>query len=408
MARAIPKSAVGILSYFTRHKTIANLLLVLMLVAGFGAAPNMRAQFFPDVIIDSVSVTTIWDGAGAEDVDEAISQVLETALLSVEGVESSTSTSREGVGIINLEFEPDWDMARAAADVQTAVDAITTLPDEAEDPTVRRGAWSDRVTDVVITGPVDPAQLGRFADEFVTRLFAAGVTRTTIRGVAAPQTLVEVPSSKLIEFDVTMAEIATAIAQEVDADPAGDVDGANARVRTGTAKRSPREISGITLRSNSDGSKLLVGDVADVRSEGVDRESSFFVGDSPAMTVRVDRSDRGDAIAIQESVEKVAAELKSSLPASVSVELIRTRAAAISGRLDLLIDNGLMGLGLVLTLLFLFLNARTAFWVAAGIPVAMGAAIALMYLGGLTINMISLFGLIITLGIVVDDAIVVG
>ncbi|MEH6519941.1 efflux RND transporter permease subunit [Sulfitobacter sp.] len=408
MARAIPKSAVGILSYFTRHKTIANLLLVLMLVAGFGAAPNMRAQFFPDVIIDSVSVTTIWDGAGAEDVDEAISQVLETALLGVEGVESSTSTSREGVGIINLEFEPDWDMARAAADVQTAVDAITTLPDEAEDPTARRGAWSDRVTDVVITGPVDPAQLGRFADEFVTRLFAAGVTRTTIRGVAAPQTLVEVPSSKLIEFDVTMAEIATAIAQEVDADPAGDVDGANARVRTGTAKRSPREISGITLRSNSDGSKLLVGDVADVRSEGVDRESSFFVGDSPAMTVRVDRSDRGDAIAIQESVEKVAAELKSSLPASVSVELIRTRAAAISGRLDLLIDNGLMGLGLVLTLLFLFLNARTAFWVAAGIPVAMGAAIALMYLGGLTINMISLFGLIITLGIVVDDAIVVG
>jgi multidrug efflux pump subunit AcrB len=408
MARAIPKTAVGILSYFTRHKTIANLLLVLMLVAGFGAAPNMRAQFFPDVIIDSVSVTTIWDGAGAEDVDEAISQVLETALLSVEGVESSTSTSREGVGVINLEFEPDWDMARAAADVQTAVDVITTLPDEAEEPTVRRGAWRDRVTDVVITGPVAPAQLGRFADEFVTRLFAAGVTRTTIRGVAAPQTMVEVPSSKLIAFDVTMAQIAAAIAQEVDADPAGDVDGANARVRTGTAKRSPQEIAEITLRSNPDGSKLLVGDVAIVRSEGVDRESSFFVGDSPAMTVRVDRSDRGDAIAIQESVEIVAAELKSSLPASVSVELIRTRAAAISGRLDLLIDNGLMGLGLVLTLLFLFLNARTAFWVAAGIPVAMGAAIALMYLGGLTINMISLFGLIITLGIVVDDAIVVG
>lgn len=408
MARAIPKTAVGILSYFTRHKTVANLLLVLMLVAGFSAAPNMRAQFFPDVIVDNVSITTVWEGAGAEDVDEAISQVLETALLGVEGVESSTSTSREGVGVISLEFEPDWDMARAAADVQTAVDAITTLPSEAEDPTVRRGAWRDRVTDVVITGPIAPAQLGRFADEFVTRLFAAGVTRTTVQGVAAPQTMVEVPSSKLIAFDVTMAQIAAAIAAEVDADPAGDVDGANARVRTGTAKRTPQEIAGITLRSNPDGSNLLVGDVAVVRTEGVDRDRSFFVGDSPAMTVRVDRSDRGDAIAIQEAVEQVAAELKSSLPASVSVELIRTRAAAISGRLDLLIDNGLMGLGLVLALLFLFLNARTAFWVAAGIPVAMGAAIALMYLGGLTINMISLFGLIITLGIVVDDAIVVG
>ncbi len=193
MARAIPKTADGILSYFTRHRTVANLLLVVMLVAGFAAAPNMRAQFFPDVILDNVTVTTVWQGAGAEDVDEAIAQVLGTALLGLEGVESSSSISREGRAIITLEFEPGWDMARAAADVQTAVDAITTLPEEAEEPDVRRGAWQDRVTDVVITGPVAPAQLARFADEFVTRLFAEGVTRTTIQGVAAPQTLVEVP-----------------------------------------------------------------------------------------------------------------------------------------------------------------------------------------------------------------------
>ncbi|UWR16087.1 efflux RND transporter permease subunit [Sulfitobacter sp. M368] len=408
MARPIGSAAGGILSYFTRHATAANLLLVVLLVAGFAAAPNMRAQFFPDVIIDNVSVTTLWSGAGAEDVDEAIVQVLEPALLGVEGVESSNSTSREGRAVVTLDFEPGWDMARAAADVQTAVDAITTLPDDAEDPTVRRGAWRDRVTDVVITGPIAPAQLGRFADEFVTRLFAAGVTRTTIQGVAAPETLVEVPSAKLIAFDISMADIASAIAAEVDADPAGDVSGANARVRTGTAKRSAGEIAGIVLRSNPDGSKLTIGDVALVRTQGVDRERSFFVGADPAMSIRVDRSDRGDAIAIQERVEQVAAELQAGLPASVTVELIRTRAEAITGRLDLLIDNGLMGLGLVVGLLFLFLNARTAFWVAAGIPVAMGAAIALMYAAGLTLNMISLFGLIITLGIVVDDAIVVG
>ncbi len=408
MARAITGKAGGLLSYFVRHRTAANLLLVLLLVAGAAAAPNMRAQFFPDVIVDNVTVTTVWDGAGAEDVDEAIVQVLEPALLGVEGVESSNSTSREGRGVVTLDFEPGWDMARAAADVQTAVDAITTLPDDAEDPNVRRGAWRDRVTDVVITGPIAPEQLGRFADELVTRLFARGVTRTSIQGIAAPQTLVEVPSAKLIAFDITMADIAAAIASEVDADPAGDVTGANARVRTGTAKRSAQEISGIVLRSNADGSKLTIGDLATVRSEGVDRMQSYFVGANPAVSVRVDRSDGGDAIGIQATVEEVAAELSASLPANVTVELIRTRAEAITGRLDLLIDNGLMGLGLVVLLLFLFLNARTAFWVAAGIPVAMGAAIALMYLGGLTINMVSLFGLIITLGIVVDDAIVVG
>ena len=408
MARQIPARAGGVLSYFTRHRTVANLLLVVLVVLGLAAAPKMRAQFFPDVIVDSVSVSVIWDGASAEDVDAAIVQVLEPALLAVEGVESSSATSRENRASVELEFEPGWDMGRAADEVQAAVDAITTLPEEAEEPQVRRGAWRDRVTDMVITGPVAPEQLGLFADELVTRLFNAGVTRTTVRGVAAPQTIVEVTSTELMSHDVTMAEIAEVIAGEVDADPAGDVKGANTRVRTGIEKRQPDQIAAIVLRSNPDGSSLTIGDVADVRVEGITRDLSYFVGDDPAMSIRVDRSARGDAIAIQEQVAKIAAAMERTLPEGVNIELIRTRSEAISGRLDTLLDNGITGLALVVALLFMFLNARTAFWVAAGIPVAMLAAIALMYIGGLTINMVSLFALIITLGIVVDDAIVVG
>ena len=408
MVRAIPAAASGLLGYFVRHRTIANLLLLLMLAAGISAMPNMRAQFFPDVIIDNVTVSVSWDGAGAEDVDAAIVQVLEPGLLAVEGVESSSSTSREGSGTITLEFEPGWDMGRAADDVQTAVDQVNTLPDDADEPDVRRGAWRDRVTDVVIAGPVDTQQLGLFADELVVRLFARGVTRTSIRGIAAPQTLIEVPSLNLIANDVTMAEIAAAIAAEVDTDPAGDVTGANARVRTGTQKRSPDAIGGIVLRSNPDGSKLRIRDLARIEQLGADRDRSYFVGDNPAVSIRVDRSNRGDAIEMQAQVQEAADALQATLPPAVTVQLIRTRAEAISARLDILVDNALVGLGLVLALLFLFLNARTAIWVAAGIPVALMAAIALMYAGGLTINMISLFGLIITLGIVVDDAIVVG
>ncbi len=408
MVRQLPSSAGGLLSYFTRHGTAANLLLVVLIIAGLFALPNMRSQFFPDVILDNVTVSATWDGAGAEDVDAGIVQVLEPALIAVEGIESTSSTSREGSATIVLEFEPGWDMGRAADDVQTAVDAVTNLPEEVDDPTVRRGAWRDRVTDVVISGPVAVEQIGNFADEFVARLFQVGVTRTTIRGVVAPSMVVEVPSVNLIANDVTMAEIASAIAAEVAATPAGDVQGANARVRTGSEKRSAAEVSEIVLRTRADGSKLTVGDVATVRVEGVDRERQYFVGSSPAVTIRVDRAGAGDAIEVQRVVEETAATVQATLPQGVSIELIRTRAEAITGRLNILLDNGLMGLALVVGLLFLFLNARTAFWVAAGIPVAMFAAIALMYLGGLTINMISLFGLIITLGIVVDDAIVVG
>ncbi|TDK43761.1 efflux RND transporter permease subunit [Antarcticimicrobium luteum] len=408
MVRDLPQQAGGILSYFTRHKTAANLLLAVLLVLGLAAIPNMRAQFFPDVIIDTVTVSVEWEGAGPEDVDSAIVQVLEPALLVVDGVESSASVSREGRASITLDFEPGWDMARAADDVQTAIDAVTTLPEEAEEPSVRRGVWRDRVTDVVITGPAAPEQLAQFTDELVARLFEAGVTRTTIRGVAAPETLVEVPTRKLIEHDVAMADIAAAIAAEVTASPAGDVTGANARVRTGTEKRSPEDLARIVLRSNPDGSKLTIGDLATIRVEGVDRSRAYFVGENSAMSIRIDRSDAGDAIRIQRQVEEVAAQMQLSLPRGVTIDLIRTRAEAISDRLNILVDNGLMGLVLVLVLLFLFLNARTALWVAAGIPASMLAAIALMYAFGITINMISLFGLIITLGIVVDDAIVVG
>ena len=405
--RQIPGAASGVLSYFARHRTAANLLMLVLVIFGLAAFPNMRAQFFPDVIIDEVEVNVTWDGAGAEDVDAAIVQLLEPAMLGVEGVESTRSVSREGRAWVSMEFEPGWDMSRAADDVQIAVDAITDLPEDADEPSIRRPFWRDRVTDVVITGPVGIDQLARFSDEFVARLFASGVTRTTIRGIADPEIIVEVSSLSLIRHDVTMREIAEAIAAEAEADPAGDVSG-SARVRTGVAKRSADQIGDIVLRSDLDGTTLKVSDVAAIEVAGVNRERAYFVGDDSAISIRVDRSAQGDAIEMQRIVEDVAAEMSLGLPEGVQIDLIRTRAEAITRRLDILFDNGLLGLALVVTLLFLFLNARTAFWVAAGIPVAMTAAIAMMYAAGLTLNMLSLFALIITLGIVVDDAIVVG
>lgn len=406
--RKLSSSAGGILSYFTRHRTASNLILVVMLVLGIAASTKIRSQFFPDVIIDNVSVSVRWDGAGPEDVDNGIIALLEPALLNVEGIESTSSTAREGSASIYLDFQANWDMARAADDVKVAVDAVTGLPEGAEEPVVRRGAWRDRVTDVIISGPVSTDQLSRFADEFSGRLFLNGVTRVSIRGVSAPEISVEVTEASFVQNNITLSEIADAIGQEAEADPAGDVAGGAARVRTGVAKRTAEEIESIVVRSNADGSKLRVGDVATIFVSGTDADRSYFVAGLPAVSIRVDRSDQGDAIRMQSTVQAVADEMQLTLPQGVKIELIRTRAQAIQDRLGILISNGLMGLVLVVGLLFLFLSARTAFWVAAGIPVAMFAAVGLMYASGLTLNMVSLFGLIITLGIVVDDAIVVG
>ena len=407
MARA-PAAGHGLLSYFTRHATVANLLLVVLIAVGAATLPKMRAQFFPDVVVDNVRVSVSWDGAGADDIDAAIVQPLEPALLAVEGVTSSAARSTEGRARITLEFEPGWDMSRAAADVEEAVGGVSTLPEDADPPEVTRGAWRDPVTDVVVSGPVGVDQLARFADEMVARLFVDGVTRTTIQGVVAPRTVVEVTSGALILNDVTMSEIAAAIGEEAATDPAGNVASGAARVRTGVAKRTKDDILAIVLRSNPDGSKLTVGDVANVYVEGIDRNVAYYVGETRAVTISVSRSAQGDAVRMQHIVEDVAEEMARSLPAGVQIELIRTRAELITGRLEILIQNGALGLGLVLLLLFLFLNSRTAFWVALGIPVSMLTAVSLMYAFGLTFNMISLFALIITLGIVVDDAIVVG
>lgn len=408
MTRDLPSGAGGIISYFTRHNTLANLVLVVLLLLGAMALPRMHTQFFPDTVVDNITVTVAWRGAGAEDIDAAIVQVLEPVLMTVEGVTSAESVSREGNARISLEFEPNWDMGRGNEDVQTALNLITTLPAEADEPMIRRSNWRDRVTDVIITGPVGKKQLGLFTDEFIARLFDEGITKTTIRGIADPQTVVEVSTLDLISNDISMAQIAAAIAEEVDADPAGDVGKGTSRIRTGVEKRSAEDIAAIVLKSNVDGTKLTVGDIALVYEEPVDRLRAYFVGDQPAMSVRVDRSSSGDAIGIQHQVEKVAEEMMLTLPEGTKITLIRTRAEMISARIGILVDNGLTGLMLVVALLFLFLNARTAFWVAAGIPAAMLAALAAMYMVGITINMISLFALIITLGIVVDDAIVVG
>lgn len=398
----------GILSYFARHRTLANLLMVLMIIAGLIATTRIRTQFFPDVTVSHISVSVPWPGAGAEDVDHGIVQLLEPALMAVEGVADAISTAREGSARIVLEFEPDHDLTQAAEDVQAAVDAIQDLPEDAEEPVIRRSIWRDQVTDIVISGPVSFDQLGRFADELTTRLFAVGITRTTIRGLADPEILVEVPSASLIRHDITLAEIASRISEAAQTSPAGDIGAGSSRVRTGAGAHSPEAIAALTLRQDRQGNRLTVGDIATVRLEPGNRGRASFVGPHPAISLQVERNASGDAIGMQAQVEAVVAEMRPLLPPEVRMDLVRARADAISARLQHLIDNALMGFALVLVLLFLFLNARTALWVAAGIPTALLAAIGVMYAAGLTLNMISLFALLLTLGIVADDAIVVG
>ncbi len=397
----------GILTYFTRHRTAASLLMVVMLLIGLVAASKIRSQFFPDVVIDTVTVTVNWDGAGPEDLDTAVVALLDPALSSVEGVTGTTAVSKEGSTTLTLAFEPGWDLGRATDDVKAAVDSVRTLPDGTDTPVVKRGAWKDKVTEVVISGPISPDQLGRIGDEFVATLYRAGITRTAITGVSAPQIEIAVPELARVRNDLALKDVADAIAAQIATRPAGDVANGSARLRAGTQSRAAEDIRNMVVRVNVDGSKLTVRNIASVTVTGTDAGRAYFFNDQPAVLIRVDRMADGDAIRMEQTVRRLADEVRPSLPAGTDIRLINARAQDITTQLDILLNNGLQGLVLVLLVLFLFLSARTAFWVAMGIPVSMLAAVAVMYAFGFTLNMMSLFALIITLGIVVDDAIVV-
>lgn len=397
----------GVLSYFTRHHTAANFLMVIMLVLGLFAASKIRSQFFPDVVIDTVSVTVDWEGAGPEEIDDAVVALLSPGLAGVEGVTGSTAVSKEGSTTITLTFEPGWDLGRATEDVKAAVEGVRALPEGSDVPVERRGDWKDKVTEVVIYGPIAPEQLGRIGDEFIASLYREGITRTVLNGVAAPQIEVTVPEEARIRHDVALSEVAGAISAQVAARPAGDIAGGAARLRAGVEQREAEDIRAMVVRVNPDGSKLYVRNLANVSVTGSDAGRAYYFEGVPAVNIRVDRGADGDAIRMEETVRRLADELRPSLPTGTDIRLINTRAQDITDRLDILMSNGAQGLVLVLVVLFLFLSARTAFWVAMGIPVSMLAAVGVMYAAGYTLNMMSLFALIITLGIVVDDAIVV-
>lgn len=397
----------GVLGYFTTHRTAASFVMVLMLILGFAATTKIRSQFFPDVVINTVTVSVKWNGAGPEEMDSAVVALLEPALQSVEGVATSTAVSKEDATTISLTLEPGWDIARATEDVKSAVESVRTLPEGTEEPVVRRGVWRDKVTEVVIHGPAAPDEIARIGDDFVARLFRAGITRTTVTGIAAPQIEITVPEASRVRHDVALKDIALAVAREVDTSPAGDVAGANARLRAGVETRDADAIRDITVKVSPDGSKLYVRNLGTVSVTRSDAGQAYYMGGEPAVLIRVDRTAEGDAIGMEAEVRALASTMETELPEGVQITLINARAQDITDRLNILMSNGFSGLILVLVVLFLFLSARTAFWVAMGIPVSMLAAVGVMYLAGYTVNMMSLFALIITLGIVVDDAIVV-
>jgi len=398
----------GLISFFARHRNAANLLMAILVVLGFYAASRLNRQIMPDFGIDIISVAIVWPGASAEDVEANIVEAIEPEVRYLDGVDKVNSFAFEGRAQIVIEFNTGTDMAKAFSDVDAAVSRITTLPEDIERPVISQFEHYDLVSRIVLSGPFSELALKTAAKRMRRDLLARGIDKVELSGVRSEEIIVDVEPEATRRLGLKLADITERIrASSLDL-PSGTLDGLVERqIRSIGLATTARSVGNIEVRSRKSGEKIRLTDIGTVRDAFKDDEASGFSRGHHAVQLTIKRARSADAIDTAEQVERYLGEVVPSLPPSLSVTHYDIQARLISDRIALLIKNGVSGLILVLGVLFLFLNGRLALWVAAGIPVALLAALAVMLVTGQSINMVSLMALIMTLGIIVDDAIVV-
>lgn len=399
----------GPVSLFVRHPTAANLLMVVMVVAGLFALRQTNTQFFPDFGIDWVSVSVEWPGASAEDIDDNIVQAIEPEVRFLDGVKRVRSTSVEGFARVSVEFFPGTDMQAALSDVETAVGQVTTLPNDSEKPTIKRIVRYDTINRIVISGPYPEASLKAIAKGIRDDLLDRGVDKVDITGARDEEIWVEVAPERLLELNLTIADISERIRGASQDLPSGNITGVIKKtIRSMGLEKSASGIGRIEVRSLKNGEKVFLKDIANVRERFAENQPTLERRGAQAIELHVQRAVAADALEVADRVAAYLEEMRPTLPPNLMIETFDVQSELIRSRIALLLENGLTGLILVILILFLFLSVPVAFWISIGIPVAIFATIAVMLASGQSINMVSLFGMIMGLGIVVDDAIVVG
>ncbi len=402
-------SAHGLIRLFVHHPTASNLLMAAMIAIGFFALTKLNTQFFPTIEIPQITVSIAWPGASAEDVEENILDAVEPELRFLDDIDEVRSVAREGAGTITLEFKAGTEMQKAQSDVQQAVDGVTTLPEDSEEPVITRITFFEPVAKIAVSGPYSEKELKYYAKEIRDGLLDAGIDKVTLSGARDEEIWVKVRERELRRLELSLGDIATRIREETQDLPSGILEGdVEMQLRSRADRKTPETISEIEVRSGLTGEKIRLDEIASISTEFERDQTIGQQSTGQAIELNVQRALAADTLQTMNVLTTYMDEVRAELPKDLEVSVYDVRGRFVQQRLGILVKNGLQGLALVLIILFIFLDARVAFWVAAGIPVALMATLAVMYASGQTINMVSMFALIMMLGIIVDDAIVVG
>ena len=393
-----------------RHPVAPNVLMVILIVAGLWAASQLNIRFFPRFEVQLITVTVPWSGAAAEDVEKSLVIPLENELRNVPNLESVKSSSSDGRGAVYLEFPESADLDRAAEDVRQYVDqALSALPADSDTPEVRQFARYDDLMRISILGG-DLGELRRLARRFENELTRLGVARVEINGLPREEIQIVANRRRLVELDATVRDIGQMLAAQNRDMSAGDANlgAAEGRLRAVAKNEDIFGLAETPVIAGQDGRMLRLGDIAEIRKVVPDGERTLQVNGRQAVELRLRRREQDSTLDSARAVLDWAETTRASLPPGTGLLIHDERWRQVESRLNLLLDNGVIGLMLVLMVLFLFMSGRVAFWIAAGIPVIFLATLFVMQLAGGSVNMISMFALIMATGIIVDDSIVVG
>ncbi|QTD55016.1 efflux RND transporter permease subunit [Parasphingorhabdus cellanae] len=402
----------GIVAFMARNGVAANLLMLFFFIAGIASFGTIVQEVFPENSLDTVQVSVTYPGATPDEVEESIVQKIEEAVEAVDGVKKVTANAREGSGTVSVELELGTDIDRALDDVKAEIDQIQTFPDEAEEPDVRELTTRQSVIRIAIFGDVSETALKEVAYQLEDSLAALDeVSFVDTSSIRDYELSIEVPQNTLQAFGLSLNDISQTVAASSLDSPAGSIDtnSEEVRVRTLGQNYNQQNFEDIVLVSNENGALIRLGQVATIKDGFEDADLLPLYNGKPVAFVEVFRTSDERVLDVAEAVRAhLENDFADTLPEGVSYAIWSDDSELLNDRLSLLLKNAAIGLFLVLLALTLFLDIRLAMWTAVGIGVTFIGAIYLLDLAGSSINMFSLFGFILALGLVVDDAIVVG
>ncbi len=397
--------------WFTENKVASNLLMIAIAIGGLMSLPLLDREVMPAVPLDMITIDVNYPGASPAEIEERICIRIEEAIHDLEGIKSIGAEAVDGRGGVSVEVAKGFDTQKILADIKARVDELDTLPEQAEEPQIQEAPWSEEVIELVVSANTDEATLRRIAyrvRDDVARLH--GVDEVEVEGLRQPEMAIEVSEFTLRKYNLTFDDIVAAIRRSSINLPGGAIraEGGDITLRTFEQAYVATDFADIVLLRNLNGTRVLLGDVADIRDgfEETNELSRFNGKRAAAIIVRV--RNNPDVVSVNEAVRDYADNTRASLPPGVELEIWLDRSEVFASRADMLIESGAIGLVLVFILLTLFLRPIIAVWVCIGIAVSFLGTLLVIPSTPISINMMTLFAFVLVLGIVVDDAIIIG